>query len=95
MWPSILVAVVGGLVFLVGLAKISANRSGGLKLRDLIQRNFGVNFGGTQTQTIQGAGVPSDATRPTGIDWSGVTIASIGLIAAIIGLVSALIEHSK
>jgi hypothetical protein len=95
MWPSILITVVGGFVFLIGLAKISANRSGGLKVPDLIQKNFGVNFGGTQTQTIKGAGAPSDATRPTGTDWSGVITASIGLIAATIGLASALIEHSK
>ena len=68
-----LLIIAGGVIFLAGIAKIG----GGFSLK-----NFGLNFGGAQTQNIKLGNVKPEAK----IDWSGITIAVIGLLTAIVGV---------
>ena len=70
--------IVGAVLIIVGLAK--AGQSGGFGLR-----NFGMNFGGTTTQTNKVGNVTPEPKRAKP-DWVGLAIAAIGLVTAAIGL---------
>jgi hypothetical protein len=74
-----ILVIVGALLFLVGLAK--AGQSGGFSLS-----NFGINFGGTNTQTNKVGNVTPDSTKGGKADWVGLGIAAIGLMTAVVGL---------
>jgi hypothetical protein len=73
-----ILVIVGAVLIAVGLAK--AGQRGGLGLR-----NFGINFGGTTTQTNKVGNVTPEpkSAKP---DWVGLAIAAIGLVTAVIGL---------
>jgi hypothetical protein len=71
-----ILVILGALLIVVGLAK--AGQSGGLSLS-----NFGINFGGSTTQTNKVGNVTSEAAKA---DWIGLGIAAIGLVTTIIGL---------
>ena len=82
---AILIAV-GVALFVVGLAKIGRGQSGGF---NNVLKNFGINFGGSITQVNRQGDVGS--TRVNGkkeFDWSGVVIAALGVISAVLGYLS-------
>ncbi len=49
MSTNLVLIVVGAVLFLAGLAKLGGSQSGGFNLS-----NFGINIGGTNTQTNKG-----------------------------------------
>jgi hypothetical protein len=77
---SIFLIVVGALLFLAGLGRIGSRQSGGFNLR-----NFGINIGGTSTQTNTTGNVAPGAAKETKPDWIGLAIAGIGLLTALVG----------
>jgi hypothetical protein len=79
MSANTILVIVGAVLVVVGLAK--AGQSGGFGLS-----NFGINFGGTSTQSNKVGNVTPEATKSGKTDWSGLGIAAIGLVTAIIGL---------
>jgi hypothetical protein len=87
----ILLFVVGALVFLFGLRRLS--RDSGGSLQSVLQRNFGISIGGSVTQTNTNA--PASATPRGGSDWLGLASAIIGLVAALIGLIAAILDALK
>src|ERR1700719_4085730 len=80
MSTSVLLVVVGAVLFLAGLAKLGSNQSGGFNLS-----NIGINIGGTNTQTNRVGNVAPDAAKETKPDWVGLAIAGVGLVTAVIG----------
>jgi hypothetical protein len=74
-----ILVIVGALLILVGLAK--AGQSGGFSLS-----NFGINFGGTTTQSNEVGNVTPRSTKNGKADWAGLSIATIGLVTAVVGL---------
>lgn len=74
-----ILVVIGAVLILVGLAK--AGRSGGFSLR-----NFGINFGGTTTQTNKVGNVTLEPAKSAKPDLVGLAIAALGLVTAVIGL---------
>jgi hypothetical protein len=74
-----ILVVVGAVLIIVGLAK--AGQSGGFGLS-----NFGINFGGTTTQTNKVGNVTPEPAKSAKPDWVGLAIAAIGLVTAVIGL---------
>jgi hypothetical protein len=74
-----ILVIVGAVLIVVGLAK--AGQSGGFNLR-----NFGINFGGTTTQTNKIGNVTTQSAKSAKPDWVGLAIAAIGLVSAVIGL---------
>jgi hypothetical protein len=79
MSTKVFLVIVGIVLFLVGLAKIG--RSAGFDLR-----NFGINFGGTSTQTIRTGDIAPAPHKSSKPDWVGLAIAAIGLLTALVGL---------
>ena len=79
MSANTILVIIGAVLVVVGLAK--AGQSGGFGLS-----NFGINFGGSSTQSNKVGNVTSEATKSGKTDWSGLGIAAIGLVTAIIGL---------
>ena len=80
-----ILVIVGAVLVVVGLAK--AGQSGGFSLS-----NFGINFGGTSTQSNKVGNVTLGSTKSSKTDWVGATI---GLVTAVIGLVTAAIGLFK
>jgi hypothetical protein len=76
---NVILIIVGIVLMLVGLAK--AGQSGGFNLS-----NFGINFGGTTTQTNKVGNVTPEAAKSGKADWVGLGIAAIGLATAVVGL---------
>jgi hypothetical protein len=74
-----ILVIVGAVLIMVGLAK--TGQRGGLSLR-----NFGINFGGTTTQTNKIGNVTPEPAKSSKPDWVGLAIAAIGLVTAVIGL---------
>ena len=82
MSTNVVLIVVGAVLFLAGLAKLGRSQSGGFNLS-----NFGINIGGTNTQTNKVGNVAPDEAKETKPDWVGLAIAAIGLLTALVGLV--------
>jgi hypothetical protein len=80
MSTNVVLIVVGVVLFVAGLAKVGSNQSGGFNLS-----NLGINIGGTNTQKNKLGNVASSA-KDTKPDWIGLTIAAIGLLTALAGL---------
>ena len=76
-----LLIVAGVLIFVVGIAKMGSHQSGGFSLK-----NFGINFGGRVSQTNKMRDVAPTAGRAAKTDWGGVTIAVVGFLTALVGL---------
>jgi hypothetical protein len=81
MSTSAILIVVGILVFLLGLAKIGSGQRGGFNLR-----NFGINFGSTNTQTITTGTEEREKAKSAKPDWVGLGVAVLGLATALVGL---------
>jgi hypothetical protein len=79
-----ILVVVGAVLILVGLAKAGQGQSGGFRLS-----NFGINFGGTSTQSNKVGNVTPESTKGGKTDWVGLGIATIGLVTAVVGLLRA------
>jgi hypothetical protein len=79
MSSNTILVIVGAVLILVGLAK--AGQSGGFSLS-----NFGINFGGTSTQSNKVGNVTPGSTKSGKTDWVGLGIAAIGLVTAVVGL---------
>lgn len=71
----------GTLIFLAGIAKLGSSHNGGLNLK-----NFGITIGGSTTQENKVGNVAPDIAEPQKIDWSGIAIAALGAITALIGI---------
>ena len=80
MSTNVILIIVGAVLFLAGLAKMGSSQSGGFSLS-----NFGINFGGTNTQTNTVGNAKPDATKGTKPDLIGLTIAVVGLLTALVG----------
>ena len=80
MSTNVLMVVVGAVLFFAGLIKAGSRQIGGFNLR-----NFGINFGGTVTQTNKGGNVTPGAEKDSKPEWIGLAIAAIGLLTAIVG----------
>ena len=80
MSTNVVLVVVGAVVFLVGLAKVRSSQSGGFNLS-----NFGINIGGTTTQTSKVGDVAPLAAKEAKPDWVGLAIAALGLLTALVG----------
>jgi len=76
MSENIILIIAGVVICLVGLAK-----QGGLKLS-----NLGINIGSTNKQTISVGHVAPEATKSKKPDWTGVAIAVLGFLTALVGL---------
>jgi hypothetical protein len=81
MSTNLILIVAGVVLILAGLAKLGSSQSGGFNLR-----NFGINIGGTNTQTNRVGNVAPEAAKETKPDWIGLAIAGIGLLTALVGL---------
>ncbi len=81
MSTNLVLIVVGAVLFLAGLAKLGGSQSGGFNLS-----NFGINIGGTNTQTNKVGNVGPGEAKETKPDWVGLAIAAIGLLTALVGL---------
>jgi hypothetical protein len=79
MSANTILIIVGAALIVVGLAK--AGQSGGFSLS-----NFGINFGGTSTQSNKVGNVTSERARGVKPDWVGLASAAIGLVTLLIGL---------
>ena len=88
----ILLFVVGALVFLFGLRRLSRNSGG--SLQSVLQRNFGISIGGGSV-TQNNTNAPASATPQGESDWLGLVSAIIGLVAALIGLIAAIVDALK
>ena len=75
-----LLVVAGTLILLAGLAKLGRGQGGGFSLK-----NFGINLGGSVTQNNKVGNVTPEAAKPNKLDWSGITIAALGLLTALVG----------
>ena len=74
--------VVGGLICVAGLWKMSSSsQSGGFNLK-----NIGITLGGSTTQTNTARETTSAEQVKTKTDYVGLAIAVIGLLTAIVGL---------
>ena len=73
--------IVGALIFLVGIYRMGSSQNGGLSLK-----NFGIAFGGSNTQNIKVGNVTPETAKALKFDWIGLAIALIGLVTAIFGL---------
>ena len=80
MSASVVMMIVGVVLFLAGLAKLGSRQSGGFSLS-----NIGINFGGSVTQTNKVGDVAADAAKVAKTDWVGIIIAVLGLLTAIFG----------
>jgi UPF0716 family protein affecting phage T7 exclusion len=80
MSENIILIIAGVLIFLVGLAKLGSNHTGGFNLR-----NFGINIGSTNAQNISVGNVP-EAAQSKKPDWVGLAIAVFGFLTALVGL---------
>ncbi|MGB6174821.1 MAG: hypothetical protein WBF43_00420 [Methylocella sp.] len=77
-----IVLIIGGVViFLVGLAKLRSGQTGGFNLR-----NFGISIGGKTTQKIEVGNVAPEAAPGKKPDWTGLAIAVLGFLTALVGL---------
>jgi hypothetical protein len=79
MSANTVLVIIGAVLIVVGLAK--AGQSGGFGLS-----NFGINFGGTSTQSNKVGNVTSGAAKNGKPDWVALGTAAIGLVTAVIGL---------
>ena len=68
--------IIGIALALFGLLRLGGGAA-------FIQRNFGINIGGTQTQINYRSGAPQPASEPKKTDWMGLAIAIVGLLTAI------------
>ena len=75
-----LLIVAGTLIFLAGVAKLGGNQSGGFSLK-----NFGINFGGSVTQTNKIGNITPEAGKEHKTDWGGIAIAALGALTALVG----------
>jgi hypothetical protein len=73
--------IAGALICLGGLAKLGSSQVGGFSLK-----NFGINFGGSITQTSRVGDVSPEAAKTHKPDWGAIAIAAIGLATALVGL---------
>ena len=80
MSASVVMMIVGVVLFLAGLAKLGSRQSGGFSLS-----NFGINFGGSVTQTNRVGDVTPGAAAAAKMDWVGLIVAVLGLLTAIVG----------
>jgi hypothetical protein len=76
-----LLIIIGVVLFVVGLAKIGADQSGGF---NNVLKNFGITIGGRTTQ-VNRQGNVSTTPEKKGFDWSGVIIAALGVVSAVFG----------
>ncbi len=80
MSTNLLLIVVGAVLFLAGLAKLGSSQRGGFNLS-----NFGINIGGTTTQTNKVGNVAPSPAKESKPDWVGLGIAALGLLTAVVG----------
>ena len=80
MSPSLILIVIGAVLFFAGLLKIGKNQSGGFSLS-----NFGINIGSTNTQSAKVGNITPGAGGEKKTDWMGFAIAALGLLTAVAG----------
>jgi hypothetical protein len=73
--------IAGALICLGGLAKLGSSQVGGFSLK-----NFGINFGGSITQTSRVGNVSPETAKTHKPDWGAIAVAAIGLATALVGL---------
>ena len=95
MSPWVLLFIAGVIIFLFGLWRVLRGTRPGESAFDVVQRNIGVSFGGSVTQTNTNSSAPPEANGQNQTDRSGFLIAVIGLVAAVISLVAAIIDALK
>jgi hypothetical protein len=81
MSENIILIIAGVVIFVVGLAKLRSNQTGGFNLR-----NFGITIGGTNTQTNRVGNVAPAAAPNKKPDWVGLAVAVLGFLTALAGL---------
>lgn len=83
MSTSVILFIVGAVIFAIGIAKLGRKQSGGISLG-----NFGINLGGSNTQSNKTGNIAPEATQPTkqaSPNWIGLAIAVLGLLTALVG----------
>jgi hypothetical protein len=80
MSTNAILVIVGAVIFIFGVARLRGSQTGGFNLS-----NFGFNIGSGNTQSNSVRDVAPSADKGTKPDWIGLIVAVLGLLTALVG----------